>query len=210
MSLEVEGLSYAYPGTTRQIFSDFSMSLAQASSAAVVGPSGVGKSTLLALVGGLLRPDAGTVRVAGVPISTSRWRRHSSSRVGWVHQNLRSLSSRTAVDNVGVAVLAQGERRSRAEAVAVESLAAVGLAEFADRKAEQMSGGQLQRVCIARAIASRPRLLLADEPTGQLDSATSVTVIRAFLDAAAQFDATLLIATHDLEIVSMCDSVIRL
>ncbi len=125
-------------------------------------------------------------------------------------QNLRSLTARTALDNVVVVLLAQGQRRRQAEAIARESLAAVGLESFADRKVEQLSGGQLQRVCVARAIASRPKVILADEPTGQLDRKTSLTVLEAFLTATVEYDVALLIATHDLEIASMCDSIVQL
>ncbi len=125
-------------------------------------------------------------------------------------QNLRSLTARTALDNVVVVLLAQGQRRRQAEETARESLAAVGLESFSERKVEQLSGGQLQRVCVARAIAARPQVILADEPTGQLDRETSLTVIEAFLAATVKYDVALLIATHDLEIASMCDSIVQL
>jgi len=210
LSLELDCVSFAYPGTVRTVISELSLTLALASSAAVIGPSGSGKSTLLALAGGLLKPDSGTVKVGGELLTGGRRSRHSSSRVGWVHQNLRSLNGRTALDNVGVSLLAQGRSRSEAEPIARQSLAAVGLEAFVERKTQHLSGGQLQRVAVARAIASRPRLLLADEPTGHLDAEASVTVIRAFLGAAAQLNVTILMATHDMEIAAMCDSLVRL
>lgn len=210
MSVEFDCVSFAYPGTSRTVISELSLTLPQASSAAVIGPSGSGKSTLLALAGGLLRPDSGTVRVGGDLLKGGKRSSHSSSRVGWVHQNLRSLNGRTALDNVAVSLLAQGRSRSEAEPIAEQSLAAVGLEALADRKTQHLSGGQLQRVAVARAIASRPKLLLADEPTGHLDAEASVTVVRAFLGAAAQLDVTILMATHDMEIAAMCDSLVRL
>ncbi len=210
MSLVLDRVCYSYPKSSDDVVSDFSLVVEESESAALVGPSGSGKSTVLALSGGLLVPDSGRVRIGRVPLLDGRHSGHSSRQVAWVLQNLRSLAGRSALDSVAVALLAQGKRRRDAEDAARESLAAVGLESLSCRRVEHLSGGQLQRVCVARAIAARPQVLLADEPTGQLDRDTSLIVVQALLTAIAKYDLALVMATHDLEIASMCDSTVRL
>jgi putative ABC transport system ATP-binding protein len=174
------------------------LDLAPGELVALTGPSGSGKSTLLNLVGGLDRPSSGSIEVDGVRVDQLRnpvaYRREE---VGFVFQLHHLLPTLTAIQNVALPMVAAGvpraERRPRAEAL----LEQVGLVARAEHLPSQLSGGERQRVAIARALANRPRLLLADEPTGALDSGTSARVLDALLTLREQFGMTALIVSYD-------------
>jgi ABC-type lipoprotein export system ATPase subunit len=179
---------------------------------AVMGPSGSGKSTLLNVLGGLDRPSSGTIRVEGQEITAldqdalCRYRRE---RIGFIFQSFQLLSTMTALDNVAFPMVFAGvpptERRGRAEKL----LADIGLADRAHHKPGELSGGEQQRVAIARALANSPDLLLADEPTGNLDSATGAEVMNVLkrLHAAGH---TLIMVTHDERIARHAQRVLRM
>ncbi|WP_193607336.1 ABC transporter ATP-binding protein [Nocardioides lijunqiniae] len=179
---------------------------------AVMGPSGSGKSTLLNLAGGLDRATAGSVKVDGVelgdlsPKELARLRRH---KVGYVFQDLNLIPSLTAAENVSLPLELDGVRRRPARASAEAALAEVGLAELADRLPADMSGGQQQRVAIARAVVGERSLILADEPTGALDSETGEQVMRLLRDRCAAGVATLLV-THDAAHAAWADRIVFL
>jgi putative ABC transport system ATP-binding protein len=166
---------------------------------ALMGPSGSGKSTLLNLLGGLDRPTAGEIMVDGVNLGRARkrdlveYRRH---RVGFIFQSFHLLAHRTALENVEVPMMlsgqAPGPRRERAQGL----LAQVGLAARAGHRPNELSGGEQQRVAIARALANEPRILLADEPTGNLDSATGADVME-LLRELNRGGLALVVVTHD-------------
>jgi ABC-type lipoprotein export system ATPase subunit len=167
---------------------------------AVMGPSGSGKSTLLYLLAGLDRPDGGSARVAGVDWATlegkerARFRRRSC---GFIAQGLSLLPQATAAENVDVPLLLDGvDATARAEKVAA-ALDRVGLAGHAAKLPDQLSGGEQQRVAIARALVTGAPLILADEPTGSLDSATGQAVTRLLAEAALERGCAVLLATHD-------------
>jgi putative ABC transport system ATP-binding protein len=172
---------------------------------ALTGPSGSGKSTLLHLIGAIDVPDSGTITVAGTEITSagrgalSRYRR----TIGFVFQRFHLLPALTARDNV-IAPLLPYRKRADGLARATELLAAVGLAGREDALPSQLSGGQQQRVAIARALIGEPGLLLADEPTGNLDSDTGTGIIELLLKLNADFGTTMLIATHDPAIAARC------
>ncbi|MEU5561802.1 MULTISPECIES: ABC transporter ATP-binding protein [Micromonospora] len=179
---------------------------------AVMGPSGSGKSTLLALAGGLDSPTAGEVRVDGQPLAAldrrglARLRRR---RVGYIFQDLNLLGSLTAVENVALPLELDGTGVRRARALALAALAEVNLAELGDRFPDQLSGGQQQRVAIARALVGERRLVLADEPTGALDSQTGEAVLhllRRRVDAGAGG----LLVTHEARHAGWADRVVFL
>ena len=182
-----------------------------AEAVAIVGASGSGKSTMLHVIGSMDRPESGTVRVGGQSLSGLREAEQSAyrRRIGFVFQRFHLLPALSVLDNVCAPVLPYRNDfnpRQRAR----ELLAAVGMA---DREADlpaRLSGGQQQRVAIARALINRPGLLLADEPTGNLDSRTGGEVIDLLLGLRAEHGLTLLMATHDAALAERCDRRIRL
>jgi putative ABC transport system ATP-binding protein len=179
---------------------------------AVMGPSGCGKSTLLHLLGGLQRPDAGEISIVGQRIDTMSERglaRLRRSAVGFVFQEFHLMEELTAVENVELAALLAGTAPGRARRRALELLDRVGLAERAGHLPSQLSGGQRQRVAIARALSNQPHVVLADEPTGNLDSAATLEVLRLFeeLRTAGQ---TLIVVTHDARIAAVSDRMIAM
>ncbi|MET7397702.1 ABC transporter ATP-binding protein [Dactylosporangium sp. NPDC005572] len=190
---------------------DVTLEIAPGSLTAVTGPSGSGKSTLLHLVGAIEAADGGTVVVDGVEVTALRRRRLSEYRrtVGFVFQRYHLLPALTALDNVVAPVLpfrVGFDKRQRAR----ELLDAVGLADRERALPSQLSGGQQQRVAIARALIGAPRLLLADEPTGNLDSATGAQILDLLLDLREERGMTVLLATHEQQIAARCDRLLRL
>jgi putative ABC transport system ATP-binding protein len=181
------------------------------SSIAIMGPSGCGKSTLLALIGGLEAPTRGSVELGDVEIS----RLHEGARarvrreqIGFLFQSDDLLPYLTAVENVAVQLALRGE--DDGDGRSQRLLAQVGLAEHEDKLPDQLSGGQRQRVGIARALVHRPRVLLADEPTGELDGATSDAVIDLLLAVQRETKLTLVVVTHDAHLASRMDRTLRL
>ena len=178
---------------------------------ALTGPSGSGKSTLLHLIGAIDRPDKGTIEVAGEAVETLKRRRLVAYRrtVGFVFQRYHLLPALTAVDNVLAPVLpykVDFDKTKRAR----ELLAAVGLEDRANTLPSRLSGGEQQRVAIARALIGRPSLLLADEPTGNLDPTTSAEILDLLLNLREAHDMTIIVATHDRTVASRCDRMTRL
>ena len=180
---------------------------------ALVGPSGSGKSTLLNLIGGLDRPSSGEIRVNGLSLGTAaepelvRYRRE---RVGFIFQSFNLLPTLSAQENVEapmmLAEIPRPERRQRASSL----LESVGLAQRTLHKPNELSGGEKQRVAIARALANRPLLLLADEPTGNLDSKTGAAVLDLLCGLLKANGLTLIMVTHDPEIAARADRIIHL
>jgi ABC-type lipoprotein export system ATPase subunit len=179
-----------------------------------LGKSGSGKSTLLNLLGGLDRATSGRLRVAGhevdrlPPRELSRFR---SATVGMIFQSFNLILSRTALENVELPMIFAGRSPRERRALARESLESVGLGERLHHRPTEMSGGENQRVAVARALVNRPQIVLADEPTGNLDSGTAQDVMGLILDHVQLHGATLVLVTHDEELAGTCtDRVIRL
>ncbi|MFI0944310.1 ABC transporter ATP-binding protein [Streptomyces sp. NPDC021020] len=213
-AVAVSGLSKAFPsgdGGTITAVDHADLDIAPGGVVALTGPSGSGKSTLLHLIGAIDVPDAGAITVAGTEITASGRRALARYRrtVGFVFQRFHLLSALTARDNVIAPLLPYGKRGAGLER-ATELLAAVGLAGREDALPSQLSGGQQQRVAIARALVGEPGLLLADEPTGNLDSATGTEIIELLLTLNADFGTTMVIATHDPGIAARCDRTVLL
>lgn len=190
---------------------EVSLRVAPGECVALTGPSGSGKSTLLGVIGGLARPDAGTVTIDGRPPSAhGGLSGYHRDVVGFVFQLHHLLPMLTAQGNVEVPLVAAGvgraERRTRAAALLDE----VGLGDRAAHLPGELSGGERQRVAVARALANVPRLLLADEPTGALDSANSTRVLELLDDARAKRGMTMIIVTHDPQIAQRADRVLSM
>jgi putative ABC transport system ATP-binding protein len=180
---------------------------------ALKGRSGSGKTTLLNVVGGLDRPDSGSVRVAGtelVGLGEKELLELRRDHIGFVFQSFGLLPVLTAAENVGVPLrLRRTERREREDRVAL-LLSLVGLEDHAAQRPGELSGGQQQRVAIARALANRPSLLLADEPTGQLDAETGRSVMELLRAVVHSQAVTALVATHDPQLLAIADRVLEL
>lgn len=179
---------------------------------AVMGPSGCGKSTLLTIAGGLQSPDSGSVTVAGVRIdqlSEDALYRHRRRHIGYVFQDYNLVQVLTAVENVALPAELDGVGRSAARKQAIKALSLVGMAEQAQRFPDTLSGGQQQRVALARAICGDRRLILADEPTGALDSDNATQVLDA-LRALVDDGATCVIVTHDESVAARADWVVHM
>ncbi|MCR9148114.1 MAG: ABC transporter ATP-binding protein [Rhodobacteraceae bacterium] len=180
---------------------------------ALVAPSGAGKSTLLHIAGLLDTPDAGMVEIGGVDMTGLPDRRRTVARrreVGFVYQFHHLLPEFTAAENIVLPQLANGVPRAEADARACDLLARVGVAARAGHRPGAMSGGEQQRVAFCRALANAPRLLLADEPTGNLDPATSDQVFGALMGLVRGTGMAALIATHNLDLAARMDRVVKL
>jgi putative ABC transport system ATP-binding protein len=211
--LEAEGLrkEVTSPEGMLTILDDVSLAVSAGETVAVVGASGAGKSTLLALLAGLDEPSAGKVRLAGIELSALDEDGRAAARarhVGFVFQSFHLVPSLTAIENVMLPLELAG--RSDAGAAARAVLTQVGLGPRLGHYPRQLSGGEQQRVAIARAFVTRPSVLFADEPTGNLDTATGHRVIELLFDLNAAGGTTLVLVTHDREIAGRCNRVIEL
>ncbi len=180
---------------------------------ALVAPSGAGKSTLLHIAGLLDTPDGGRVEIAGVDLTGRSDRARTNARrseIGFVYQFHHLLPEFTAVENIVLPQLAAGVGRAAAEARALDLLGKVGVVERASHRPGTLSGGEQQRVAFCRALANAPGVLLADEPTGNLDPATSDQVFAALIKLARETGLAALIATHNMELAARMDRTVRL
>lgn len=203
MYLTIEDVTFSYDGGPR-LLDDVSVTVRTGEVVAVMGPSGSGKSTLLSLLGGILRPDHGEITWGG---QAPDYRR--ADLLTWVLQNMHVLGPRSALDNVMLGMFACGLTWPETRDPSVDILQRVGLGHCIDRKANDLSGGELQRMTIARALVGAPSLVLADEPTGQLDANSSKLAIKCLVEARAP-STTVIIATHDALVASASDRVFAL
>jgi putative ABC transport system ATP-binding protein len=193
------------------ILKDVALTIGRGEAVGLVGPSGSGKSTLLMVMAGLERPDRGTVMVAGQDLGRldeDALARFRGRQIGIVFQSFHLIPTMTALENVAVPLELAGDRNAFARAA--EELAAVGLGERAGHYPAQLSGGEQQRVALARALAPGPAILVADEPTGNLDETTGQEIIDLMF---ARFEArsmTLVLVTHDAALAGRCDRMVRL
>jgi putative ABC transport system ATP-binding protein len=188
-----------------------SLEVAQGEAIGLVGPSGSGKSTLLMTAAGLERPDKGSVRIAGEEItrlSEDALAAFRGRRIGIVFQAFHLIPTMTARENVAVPLELAGARDAFERAA--EELTAVGLGARLDHYPGQLSGGEQQRVALARALAPRPAILVADEPTGNLDEATGQSIIDLLFTLKRERGTTLLLVTHDMGLAARCDRMVRL
>jgi putative ABC transport system ATP-binding protein len=213
MSIRIEAVSkhYRAGGSTVKAVDGVDLTIEAGSTVAIVGPSGCGKSTLLGLVGGLERPSAGRIWLDGTQISSlpeagrARIRRES---IGFVFQSYDLLPFLTARENIEFQQELNGENGGADHSA--ELIARLGLADHATKLPDQLSGGQRQRVGIARALAHGPSVILGDEPTGELDSETSASVLDLMLEAQEATGATLVVVTHDVDVAARLGRVVTL
>ena len=215
-ALELAGIVKAYnrgrPGEVA-VLRGVDLAVASGEVVALVAPSGAGKSTLLHIAGLLDTPDAGEVRLGGRAMGGLSDRARTEARraeAGFVYQFHHLLPEFTALENVVLPQLANAVGRAAAEARAADLLGRVGLAARVRHRPAELSGGEQQRVAFCRALANAPRLLLADEPTGNLDPGTAETVFGALMDLVRATGLAALIATHNLDLAARMDRVVRL
>jgi len=211
--LEVQGLtrSYASGNGLLTVVKDISFSLSPAATCAIVGPSGSGKTTLIGLCAGLDQPTAGEVRLDGITLGALNEDGRAKVRndlVGFVFQTFQLIPTLTALENVMVPLELRGHRQAREPAL--ELLRRVGLGDRWSHYPLQLSGGEQQRVALARAFINRPKILFADEPTGNLDSETGKLVIDCLFALNSGAGTTLVLVTHDIELAGRTQRIIRL
>ena len=211
--LDVHRLTKTYPSAegALTVLKDVSFALPQGATCAILGPSGSGKTTLLGLCAGLDHATSGTVLLNGIALageSEDERARIRNAHVGFVFQNFQLIPTLTALENVTVPLELRGDRTART--LGLEMLARVGLANRVQHYPAQLSGGEQQRVALARAFINRPKILFADEPTGNLDSDTSRGVIEIMLELNRDSGTALVLVTHDPEVARLTDRTIQL
>lgn len=214
-ALTIKGLSHGFGAGDRrvQVLKGVDLTLTSGEIVALVGQSGAGKSTLLQLAGLLERPDEGGIAISGRPVEKLRESSRAKIRardIGFVYQFHHLLPEFTAQDNVAMPLRISGEGMSKARDRAVMLLSKLGLRERLHHRPAELSGGEQQRTAIARAIANRPKLLLADEPTGNLDETSAGVVMDELTDLVREEGAAALIATHNAALAAKMDRVLLL
>ncbi|MGX1196550.1 ABC transporter ATP-binding protein [Parvibaculum sp. MBR-TMA-1.3b-4.2] len=213
LSLKDVTRTYEQGEETLHIFRELSLDIWKGQMVGLVGPSGAGKSSLLHIAGLLEMPNSGAVMIGGrdcVALPDSQKTAVRRTDVGFVYQFHNLLPEFSAVENVMLPQLVAGRKKSEAHDFAMDLLTRMGLAPRATHRPAELSGGEQQRVAIARALANRPRLVLADEPTGNLDPKTSRHVFTELLNVCRQEGVAALIATHNLDLASHMDRVVLL
>jgi putative ABC transport system ATP-binding protein len=211
--LDIQNLSKTYQsaGQPLTVLSEINFSIPAGSTAAIVGPSGSGKTTLLGLCAGLDRSSSGSVALNGIKLDNLTEDQRAQVRnqyVGFIFQNFQLLPTLTALENVMVPLELRGEKNIKARAM--DLLDKVGLATRGHHYPTQLSGGEQQRVSLARAFSNQPKILFADEPTGNLDAETSEKVVKLIFDLNREAGTTLVLVTHDLELASKTQRIIRI
>ena len=215
MILELQNVQRTYKMGKNciEVLKDVNLALPKGEWCCVYGASGSGKTTLLNLVGSLERPDGGKVIINGVDISTFKRKQAAEFRLrylGFIFQSYHLLSELTVLENVTLPGEISGTPRSQVRTQALELLEKVGLANRLKHRPSELSGGEQQRAAIARALINRPALLLADEPTGNLDSKTGTGILKIFEKIRENNRTTILMVTHDEQIASLSDRALRI
>ncbi|TKI57292.1 ABC transporter ATP-binding protein [Brevibacillus antibioticus] len=210
--LHVEGLTKAYKtgDSVLPILKGVSLLVEQGEFVAIMGPSGSGKSTFMNMLGCLDRPDSGSYMLDGIEVSSLKDTELAvvrNQKIGFVFQSFNLLARSSSLHNVELPMMYANVSRSERRKRATEALKRVGLAERMDHKPTQLSGGQKQRVAIARALVNKPAILLADEPTGNLDSRSGVEIMAMFQELHAQ-GVTIILVTHELDIAQHAERIV--
>lgn len=213
--LEARGLDKAFGGGAGRIevLRGLDIEVRQGEMVAITGASGVGKTTLLHILGALDRPDAGSLRLTGEEVARLSEREAAAFRnrhVGFVFQHHRLLPELTAMENASLPLRIRRVPREAAESHAAKLLGELGLADRLHHRPEELSGGEQQRVAVARALTGDPALLIADEPTGNLDDAASSQLLNLLAGLHATYGLTAIIASHSAQVAASCDRVLRM
>lgn len=209
--IEVQGITKSFGQL--QVLKGIDLSISKGEIVSVVGPSGAGKTTLLQIMGTLDKPDTGMVTINGTDISQLRSRelsRFRNSHIGFVFQFHQLLPEFTAVENIMIPALIAGKSSRTARERAMELLDFLSLRERAGHKPKELSGGERQRVAVARALVNDPSVVLADEPSGSLDTKNKVELHQLFFDLRDKFGQTFVIVTHDVQLASLTDRTIKM
>ncbi|MBR5814258.1 MAG: ABC transporter ATP-binding protein [Bacteroidaceae bacterium] len=209
--IQIENLTKSFGNL--QVLKGVSLSIRKGEVISIVGPSGAGKTTLLQLIGTLDKPSGGTIRFNGEELekmSDSRLATFRNKHIGFVFQFHQLLPEFTALENIIIPALIAGRKRKEAEAEAMELLRIMGLEQRAQHKPAEMSGGENQRVAVARALINHPDVILADEPSGSLDSHNKEELHKLFFDLRDKFGQTFIIVTHDEKLATFTDRTIRM
>ncbi|MBG37998.1 MAG: macrolide ABC transporter ATP-binding protein [Flavobacteriales bacterium] len=212
--IEIKGLNKSYPTgqSFLHVLKGIDLSIEEGELVAIMGSSGSGKSTLLNIIGMLDNYDSGSYLLDGVPIKDldeTKAANYRNKFLGFVFQSFNLINYKTALENISLPLYYQGISRNKRRDIALEYLDKVGLANWATHLPSELSGGQKQRIAIARALASKPKVLLADEPTGALDSTTSEEVMGLIKKINSE-GKTILVVTHEQDIANMCKRIITL
>jgi len=211
LNIENLGKTYQSAGRTLTVLDQINFSITAGSTNAIVGPSGSGKTTLLGLCAGLDRPGSGKVELEGINLgglSEDQRAQVRNQYVGFIFQNFQLLPTLTALENVMVPLELRGEKNIKARSL--ELLDKVGLTDRGHHYPAQLSGGEQQRVSLARAFSNSPAILFADEPTGNLDAETAEKVVKLIFDLNKEAGTTLVLVTHDLELAGKTQRIIRI
>ncbi len=211
--IEIRGVSKVYDLGHQQVYAlrDMALDIFRGEYLSIMGPSGSGKSTLFNMIGALDRPSSGTIKVAGVTLNTLTSRELAYFRgkhIGYVFQQFNLLPAYNAIDNVAMPLVFNGWAQDRAEKRSREILTRVGLGERMTHRPDELSGGQQQRVAIARALANEPAIVLADEPTGNLDLHTGEEIIKLLAELSRELGVTVISATHDHKMLATSDRIL--
>lgn len=212
--IELKSVNKTYPHPVHPVaaLKEITLQIEKGSFSLLMGPSGCGKSTLLNLIGGLDQPSSGDLMIAGQPtrgFTDADWTRLRRTEIGMIFQFFNLLPMLNALENVALPLLLRGDRPEEAKRRATAALISVGLGNRLDHRPSALSGGEMQRVAIARADVVSPQILLADEPTGNLDSENGEEVLK-LLSSRARAGVTLLLATHSPQAVPYADQIIHL
>lgn len=215
LAAHVKGISKSFGdgGARLQVLKEIDLEVRRGDITMLVGPSGCGKTTLISIIAGTLKADAGELTVLGHDLrkmSTAAITRFRSKHIGFIFQSFNLIPTLTCAENVSVPLLIQGVGASKAEKRAKEVLDQVGLADRFKHRPSQLSGGQQQRVAIARALVQEPPLVLADEPTGNLDTASSDEVFVQLRRMHAELGTSFVVVTHDPRLAARCDRLVEL
>src|SRR5438552_8925909 len=212
--IDLDRVSKQFEGKRRVTALDaVSLTIPAGQMVSIIGPSGSGKWTLFNLIGGLDRPSSGQVRIDGAPLSgmsDDELTKVRRDKIGFIFQFFNLLSTLTCLENVGLPLHLRGWARRRVHDRARELLNLVQLGDRLEHLPEELSGGERQRVAIARALAVDPPILLADEPTGNLDTRTGQEILKLIQDLHAKLGSTILIVTHDLDVAEQCSRTVSL
>ena len=209
-AVEIKGLYKSYENGNIKALNGIDLTIEDGEFVSIIGPSGSGKSTLLNMLGALDIPDSGTITVAGQDLSTSKkLNEFRGEKIGFIFQLHNLIPNISVRENIEIPMYTQKMSSKEMKARALKLLDDVGLKDKADIMPNKLSGGERQRVAIARALANEPSIILADEPTGSLDSKTSSRILKQLIDLHEDKNVTLIIVTHDMDVAKLADRVIE-